>query len=193
MLQAAHLIEKADLFQTWYDGYVFGNCSVYCPWDVVSYVSDLLYKENAKPKNYWRNTSGNGVIRDFVGRTDFKVNGKFETLMNGGTITETIANELTYDTLHESERNLWSVLLMTGYLTKAEPEEDGTTVQLKIPNTEIAGIFQDSVAGFFQDTLDLTRQRALMDALWSGDEQAASEAMSDLLWKTISYMDYHED
>ena len=50
MLQAAHLIEKADLFQTWYDGYVFGNCSVYCPWDVVSYVSDLLYKENASQK-----------------------------------------------------------------------------------------------------------------------------------------------
>lgn len=193
MLRAAHLTEKTDLFRTWYDGYVFGTCPVYCPWDVVSYVSDLLYKDTAKPKNYWRNTSGNGVIRDFVGRTDFKVSGKFETLMNGGTITEAIADELTYDTLHESERNLWSVLLMTGYLTKADPEEDGAAIQLKIPNSEIAGIFQDSVAGFFRDTLDQSRQKALMDALWSGEEDAASEAMSDLLWKTISYMDYHED
>ncbi len=193
MLRAAHLTEKTDLFRTWYDGYVFGTCPVYCPWDVVSYVSDLLYKDTAKPKNYWRNTSGNGVIRDFVGRTDFKVSGKFETLMNGGTITEAIADELTYDTLHESERNLWSVLLMTGYLTKADPEEDGAAIQLKIPNAEIAGIFQDSVAGFFRDTLDQSRQKALMDALWSGEEDAASEAMSDLLWKTISYMDYHED
>ena len=82
---------------------------------------------------------------------------------------------------------------MTGYLTKADPEEDGAAIQLKIPNAEIAGIFQDSVAGFFRDTLDQSRQKALMDALWSGEEDAASEAMSDLLWKTISYMDYHED
>ena len=32
-----------------------------------------------------------------------------------------------------------------------------------------------------------------MDALWEGNEAAASDLMSDLLWKTISYMDYHED
>ena len=32
-----------------------------------------------------------------------------------------------------------------------------------------------------------------MDALWEGNEVAASGLMSDLLWKTISYMDYHED
>ena len=44
--------------------------------------------------------------------------------------------------------------------------EDGATIQLKIPNAEIAGIFQDSVASFFRDTLDQSRQKALMDALY---------------------------
>ena len=32
-----------------------------------------------------------------------------------------------------------------------------------------------------------------MHALWGGDTEAASALMSDLLWKTISDMDYHED
>ena len=32
-----------------------------------------------------------------------------------------------------------------------------------------------------------------MQALWAGDAGTASALMSDLLWKTISYMDYHED
>ena len=32
-----------------------------------------------------------------------------------------------------------------------------------------------------------------MEALWTGDMDAASKLMSSLLWKTISYMDYHED
>jgi hypothetical protein len=158
---------------------------------VVNYVSALLYDSNAEPENYWRNTSSNGVIREFVGR--FKVKRKFETLMNGGTITETISDELTYDILHETEQNLWSVLLMTGYLTKAGSSSKGNMVALKIPNKEIAGIFRDSVVVYFKDTLDTEAQENLMAALWAGDTNKASELMTELLWKTISYMDYHED
>ena len=94
----------------------------------MNYAAELLYKKTAKPKNYWANTSGNGIIRDFGKQREYDVSGKFETLMNGGTIFQTISDELTYDTVHETEDNLWSVLLMTGYLTKADPEEDGNTV-----------------------------------------------------------------
>ena len=193
LLLAAGLQEKSDIFQKWYDGYLFGDESVYCPWDVVSYASDLLYSKKTKPKNYWKNTSSNSIIRDFVERTDFRVKGKFEALMNGGTITQTISDELTYDSLHETEDNLWSVLLMTGYLTKANADEEGDTVSLKIPNAEIASIFQDTVVKYFSDHVNGNEQRKLMSALWAGDEAAASEGISKLLWQTISYMDYHED
>ena len=191
LLAAVNREDQADTIEEWYDGYVFGDTRVFCPWDVASYVAALLRRENARPKNYWKNTSSNSVIKEFVGR--FKVSGKFEILMNGGTITETISDELTYDILHETEQNLWSVLLMTGYLTKADPDAEGDTVALKIPNTEIAGIFQEAVAVHFKESLDVSQQEALMDALWAGDAETASRIMSDLLWKTISYMDYHED
>ena len=177
----------------WYDGYHFGAVDVYCPWDVMNYMSALKKRENAKPKNYWKNTSHNGILLTFVKRTDFKVRGKFEILMNGGTITQTISDELTYDTLHSSEDNLWSVILMTGYLTKADAGEEGETVRLKIPNREIASIFEDTVVKLFQDTMDDNCRKDMMEALWRGDEQEASEAISNLLWKTISYNDYHED
>ena len=33
----------------------------------------------------------------------------------------------------------------------------------------------------------------MMDALWNRDEESAGKMLSDLLWKTISYNDYHED
>jgi len=191
LLDATGLTGKADIFRKWYNGYVFGKTSVYCPWDVVSYASALLYDKDAEPENYWRNTSSNGVIKEFVGR--FKVKNKFENLMNGGTITEAISDELTYVILHETEQNLWSVLLMTGYLTKADGSPGGNSVALKIPNAEIAGIFRDSVAIYFKETLDTSAQEALMEALWQGDTERASHLMSGLLWKTISYMDYHED
>ncbi len=193
LLSAADREDKAGIIKEWYDGYVFGNSFVYCPWDVMSYMSALKKRKNAKPKNYWKNTSHNGILLTFVTRTDFFVSHKFEILMNGGTIVQTISDELTYDTLHSSEDNLWSVILMTGYLTKANADEDGDTVSLKIPNREIASIFEDAVVAYFKNTIDNGTQKLMMESLWNSDEETAAKAISDLLWKTISYNDYHED
>ena len=193
MLEVADRKEAAKEIKEWYDGYVFGNSYLYCPWDVINHISALRYNRTAKPKNYWKNTSHNGILLTFVRRTDFKVKGKFEILMNSGTITQTITDELTYDTLHSSEDNLWSVLLMTGYITKADAEEEGETVSLKIPNKEIASIFEDTVVKLFKETIDTNMQKSMMEAFWNQDAEEAGRIVSELLWRTISYNDYHED
>lgn len=193
ILAAADRTVKEEIIREWYDGYVFGSSSLYCPWDVVNYLSALKKRPDARPKNYWRNSSHNGILLTFVKRTDFEVQGKFETLLNNGTITQTISDELTYDAIHSSEDNLWSVLLMTGYITKADPEEEGETVSLRIPNREIATLFEDTVVTLFRDTIDNGLQKTMMEAFWDGDAEGAESAISELLWKTISYNDYHED
>ena len=193
MLEAADRTARKSTIKEWYDGYVFGNSYVYCPWDVINFLSELRNYPDARPKNFWKNTSHNGILLTFVKRTDFDVAEKFEIILNGGTITQTISDALTYDTLHSSEDNLWSVLLMTGYITKADPNEDGETVALKIPNKEIATIFEDTVVRHFSEAVNTDVIRELMDALWASDEGRATEIVSDLLWDTISYNDYHED
>ncbi|MBQ9360431.1 MAG: AAA family ATPase [Lachnospiraceae bacterium] len=193
MLVAADRTARKDTIQEWYDGYVFGNSYVYCPWDVINFLSELRKYPDARPKNYWKNTSHNGILLTFVKRTDFKVKGKFEILLNNGTITQTITDGLTYDTLHSSEDNLWSVLLMTGYITKADAGEEGEAVSLKIPNREIASIFEDTVVKLFKETIDTDMQKSMMEAFWNKDAKEAGRTLSELLWKTISYNDYHED
>ena len=193
MLAVADRREASEEIKEWYDGYVFGNSYVYCPWDVINHISALRYKRTTKPKNYWKNTSHNGILLTFVKRTDFDVAGKFEKLLNGGSIVQAISDELTYDTLHSTEDNLWSVLLMTGYVTKSDPAEDGDTVSLKIPNKEIASIFQDSVVRYFTDTVSSDTIKELLEALWEKNEIRSGEILSGLLWDTISYNDYHED
>jgi len=188
------MVEKTELVRSWYDGYVFGNTAVYCPWDVIRYVADLLEDETAQPQNYWKNTSGNGILRAFIDSTQFTITDKFETLMNGGTIQQDITQELTYDTLYENEENLWSVLVMTGYLTKADPgDQSKEDVELRIPNREISSIFQDTVVAHFRRGLNRDAQREMVQAFWDEDEKGASEKLSDFLWQTISYNDYHED
>lgn len=193
MLLAADRSEKADVIKEWYDGYVFGKDKLYCPWDVINYLSALKKDKDARPKNYWKNTSHNGILLTFVKHTDFDVTDKFETLLNGGFITQTISDALTYDTLHSSEDNLWSVLVMTGYVTKADLSDERETVALKIPNKEISSIFEDAVVKYFNETASTGTIKELLSALWEKDETDASRLISDLLWNTISYNDYHED
>lgn len=198
LLATFDLADKAEVIRQWYDGYEFGRTKVYCPWDVVNYVSDLLYDRNSKPRNYWENTSGNDAIREFFNLQGTDISDKFETLLNGGTITEKITNSLAYENAYESEGNLWSILLMTGYLTVCQesgnPDTDESKyVDLRIPNREISGIFQTAVVDHFNQTVDQTEIRKLMTALWNGNDKEATDILSGLLWHTISYMDYGED
>ena len=34
----------------WYDGYHFGNADIYCPWDVINYIDDLMSDSKAKQR-----------------------------------------------------------------------------------------------------------------------------------------------
>ena len=54
--------------RAWYDGYRFGGQDVYCPWDVINYCYALRASENAKPKAYWMNTSGNDMVRRLISK-----------------------------------------------------------------------------------------------------------------------------
>ena len=45
---------------------------MYCPWDVINYCDELLADAQAQPKNYWANTSGNGMVQRFIGKHEGK-------------------------------------------------------------------------------------------------------------------------
>ena len=145
-----------------------------------------------EPENFWEHTSDNSVIRTFLERTDFDVTEKFETLLNGGTISEAIEENLTYNVLTSSEQNLWSLLYLTGYLTKVGSTHNLSETLLKIPNHEVMSIFQKSVTEWFSDSLARSKRSSLFEALWNEDADKLTEILSDLLFNTISYHDYAE-
>lgn len=198
ILRDADLTDQAETVKTWYDGYHFGDLDVYCPWDVMNYLRDLQRDPKAKPASYWKNTSDNAIIRSFIDYTEAGITQKLETLLTGGYIVQQIEENLTYDYLHSSEENLWSILYSTGYLTQVREEafshelpED--TVALMIPNAEIRQIFESTVKKWFSDTAQTENRKALLDATWSGDTETLTAEMNKLLRKTISYHDYRED
>ena len=139
ILKDIGLQEHFKEIKEWYDGYNFGEIDVYCPWDVMNYVRDLRINPDMKPASYWKNTSDNAIIRSFIDYAGSGIQKKMEKLMAGDTIDQKIEENLTYDYLHSSEENFWSILYLTGYLTRDKEEKESADgkITLKIPNKEI--------------------------------------------------------
>ena len=198
ILNDSGCIEHAENVREWYDGYHFGEVDVYCPWDVMNYLRDLQHDIMAKPESYWKNTSDNAIIRSFIEYAGTNITKKMETLLAGNYIIQNIDENLTYDYLHSSEENLWSILYLTGYLTRVRESElqaqipEGT-VALQIPNAEIKEIVETTVIKWFSDTAKNWNRNALFQAVWNSDVESLTVEMNILLRKTISYHDYKED
>ena len=198
ILEDANCQEHAADIKNWYDGYHFGDLDVYCPWDVMNYLRDLQRNPKAKPASYWKNTSDNSIIRSFIDYSGRSISRKLETLLSGGYIIQKIEENLTYDYLHSSEENLWSILYLTGYLTQAREEDlpaplPEKTSALMIPNAEVQEIFETTIQKWFDESAQTWNRKALFDAVWSGKAEVLTEQMNKLLRKTISYHDYKED
>jgi len=179
--------------KNWYDGYRFGSIDVYSPWDVMNHINALCLDPQAMPRSYWRNTSDNAIIRSFIDQAENDTIKQFEILLSGDKISQKIEEDLTYDYLHASAENRWSILYLTGYLTGTEKEEGRQEWNLWIPNLEIREIFEDTVIKWFHDSARLWERKALFHAVWERDEEKLTEEMTKLLRKTISYHDYKED
>lgn len=190
LLEFYGLEGRYEVIKEWYDGYQFGNTHVYCPWDVINYVSLLCTDPDASPKAFWINTSGNDVIRTFLRMAKGGIKREIEGLVNGETVVKKLSEELTYRDLYSSIDNLWSVLLSTGYLTKRGEASD-EACHLAIPNFEIQKIFIEQVMEWFQEEArkDTPKLDSFCDAFSKGDAEAVELQLNDYLWKTISIRD----
>ena len=200
LLADTEFTEYKEKIKLWYDGYRFGDTDIYCPWDVLNYVSDLQQKTGIEPKNYWANTSGNDVIRQYLEIDDVSPHSDFETLLAGKCIKKSIAEDITYDNLLSSEENFWSVLLMTGYLTVVPENEvdaenvsnDTEGVYLRLVNNEIKELFSKTVVSWFKNKMLKEDRTELFKAIWSGDAETITDELCGFLGDSISFYDYHE-
>ena len=70
MLTYYEVLDRLEETKEWYDGYRFGNASVYCLWDVINYVDRISHDSNARCETYWINTSDNGLVKRFIDKAD---------------------------------------------------------------------------------------------------------------------------
>lgn len=190
MLSYYDLEDSYDVVKRWYDGYQFGNCAVYCPWDVIKYCYALLADPGAEPEDFWSNTSSNYIVRRFIDKSNPKTKEEIEHLIAGKTIEKSIKQELTYDELDTTIDNLWSVLFMTGYLTYRS-RAGGHKYTLAIPNFQIRELFVRQIKEWFQETAeqDTPRLDAFCAAFPAADVAMIEKMFNEYLWQMISIRD----
>ncbi len=190
MLEYYGLSNQYDAVKEWYDGYMFGNLGIYCPWDVINYCGDLRDGSVSKPQNYWVNTSSNDIIRKFIDRADATTKDEIEQLINGGHVRKLIHQELTYRDLDSDIDNLWSLLFITGYLTQDGDDGEGIS-SLAIPNREIHWIYTQQIRSWFKDETkkDSHKLEAFCRAFIENDITAIENGFTSYLNETISVRD----
>ena len=98
---------------------------------------------------------------------------------------------LVFESLKNSKEAVWGLLLFSGYLTLvSEPTLDGIlySCQLKIPNQEIASLFQSMTKEYFTNTFFETWSD-LLRALITGDVETFSEEFQEIIMEIFSSHD----
>ncbi len=196
MLEYYGVSDQYHAVKEWYDGYLFGNLGIYCPWDVINYCGDLRDGSATKPQNYWVNTSSNDIIRRFLVKADAVTRDEIELLINGGCVKKMIHQELTYRDLDSDIDNLWSILYTTGYLTQAEEDIDVDVDEeelsaLVIPNREIHWIYVQQIRKWFKEEArkDTQKLENFCRAFEENETAVIEKEFTSYLRKTISIRD----
>ena len=170
---------------------------MFCAWDVVKFCAEAIRLENCQdmiPQNYWINTSSNDLIYQFLGYLTEQDAVDMQTLVDGGTISKKIRENLNYEDLkqHESD-DFWSMLLYTGYLTVAGHSNfdvASSELNLRIPNKSIRNCFKEKIQDYFTKAPTQVQKAArILECIFNADPKQLRLAINDALAKFISFRD----
>ena len=189
MLEYYGVVDKEDELKDWYDGYLFGSTEIYNPWSVINYIS-----RGCIPQAYWVNTGKNEVLEDVLIIATDDITERLYALLRGERVIARIDQNVVYKSLAEDPANIYSLLLVAGYLKtpKKELQADGTYLcEVSIPNREIAAVYKSEILSHLMQIGAITRTTANMiaESLYVNDIRKLQKAISDYMDKSISFYD----
>ena len=189
MLEYYGVADKEDELKDWYDGYLFGSTEIYNPWSVINYIS-----RGCIPQAYWVNTGKNEVLEDVLIIATDDITERLYALLRGERVIARIDQNVVYRSLAEDPANIYSLLLVAGYLKtpKKKLQADGTYLcEVSIPNREIAAVYKSEILSHLMQIGAITRTTANMiaESLYVNDIRKLQKAISDYMDKSISFYD----
>ena len=189
MLEYYGITEKYDELKNWYDGYIFGNREIYNPWSVINYIS-----RGCIPQAYWVNTGKNEVLEDVLEAATEDITESLYALLQGEKVIARIDQNVVYRSLSEDQANIYSLLLVAGYLKTPEKElqVDGTYLcEVSIPNREIAAVYKSEILSHLMQIGAISRATAnkIAESLYANDPKKLQKAITEYMDRSISFYD----
>lgn len=189
MLKYYSFLDKEPELKAWYDGYLFGSTEIYNPWSVINYIS-----KGCVPQAYWVNTGKNEILEDVLKTATDDIIQKLYLLLQGESVIARIDQNVVYRSLSEDPANIYSLLLVAGYLKtiKKELQADGSYLcEVAIPNREIAAVYKGEILSHLLQIGAITRTTAnkIAESLYANDHKKLQKAIEEYMDKSISFYD----
>jgi len=180
-------LTELEILKRWYDGYLFGNRVIYNPWSVLSFLDSI----DKQPRPYWINTGSDALLREMITYSDPGFQSQIETLLSGGTIQTALNENIVLRDLTEDERNIWSLLVFSGYLKPVNMIFQGIhpIYELAIPNLEVQAFYEDTLQMWVQQTVGHQQLQALLRSLIETDWKTFGKRLKDMVLSVLSYHD----
>lgn len=189
MLEYYGVLDKEKELKDWYDGYLFGSSEIYNPWSVIQYIS-----KGCIPQAYWVNTGKNEILEDVLKVATDDITERLYSLLQGERVIVRIDQNVVYRSLLEEPANIYSLLLVAGYLKtpKKELQADGSYLcEVSIPNREIAAVYKSEILAHLLQIGAITRTTAnkIAESLYANDYKRMQKAIAEYMDKSISFYD----
>lgn len=189
MLEYYGSLNKETELKDWYDGYLFGQTEIYNPWSVINYIS-----KGCIPQAYWVNTGKNEILEDVMKAATDDITERLYSLLQGERVIARIDQNVVYRSLSEDPANIYSLLLVAGYLKtpKKELQADGSYLcEVSIPNREIAAVYKKEILSHLLQIGAITRTTAnkIAESLYANDYKKLQKAIAEYMDRSISFYD----
>lgn len=189
MLEYYGYLDKESELKDWYDGYLFGSTEIYNPWSFINYIS-----KGCIPQVYWVNTGKNEILEDVLKAATDDITERLHALLQGERVVARIDQNVVYRSLSEDPTNIYSLLLVAGYLKtpKKQLQADGSYLcEVSIPNKEIAAVYKSEILSHLLQIGAVTRTTAdkIAESLYANDYKKLQKAIAEYMDKSISFYD----
>ena len=188
MLTDYLLDEHKDEVKNWYNGYLFGDQTVYNPWSVLSFIN-----KGGVLAPYWVNTGSDVLLRHLLADGPSQIRMGVESLIQGEPIRSVINDKLAFPDLLSEASNIWSFMLFSGYLKATDPvknNDDLMEYTLQVPNREVRTVFFTIIRSWINNgPVKNDRLELMLQALKEKNMPIFQRTLNDFVVNTLSYYD----
>ncbi len=186
LLSKAKLKTLSTAIKDWYNGYQFGNQTVYNPWSILNCLD-----EAGELKPYWVNTSENILVKTLLIESTTEFKSQFELLLQEKPLEKLIDEHFVFGDLKKNPSAVWSLLLMAGYLKviAARRTDQGLMCQLAAPNREVRNLYRQIIEQWLSNGHGVEWYNAFLQHLLNGEVELFTEELEEIVQRIVSVHD----